>query len=80
MMDLQATKLDVIQKIMSVSATSLLKKVNTLLEKEMIVGYTVDGMPLTKELYDTRLQIAEKQIHSNQYISQEDLEKEVDNW
>lgn len=79
-MDLQATKLDVIQKIMSVSATSLLKKVNKLLEKEMTVGYTVEGKPLTKESYNARLQIAEKQIRSGQYLTQKELEKEAENW
>ena len=79
-MDLRATKLDVIQKIMNVSATSLLEKVNKLLEKEMIVGYTVEGKPLTKESYYARLHVAEKQISSGQYLTQEELEKEVENW
>ena len=79
-MDLQATKLDVIQKIMSVSAASLLEKINKLLEKEMAVGYTVEGQPLTKELYDARLLAAEKQIRSGEYTTQEDLEKEADSW
>jgi len=79
-MDLQATKLDVMQKIMSVSAPSLLDKINKLLEKEMTVGYTVEGKPLTKETYDERLQIAEKQIRSGEYTTQEDLEKEAENW
>ena len=79
-MDLQATKLDVIQKIMNVSATSLLEKVNKLLEKEMIVGYTVEGKPLTKESYNARLHVAEKQISSGQYLTQKKLEKEAENW
>jgi hypothetical protein len=79
-MDLQTTKLDVIKKIMNVSTTPLLEKVNKLLEKEMTVGYTVEGKPLTKESYNARLRIAEKQIRSGQYLTQEDLEKEVDNW
>ena len=55
-------------------------KVNKLLEKEMTVGYTVEGKPLTKASYNARLLIAEKQIHSGQYITQEDLEKDVENW
>ena len=79
-MDLQATKLEVIQKIMSVSATSLLEKINNLLEKEMTVGFTVAWKPLTKESYNARLQLAEKQIRSGEYITQEDLEKEAENW
>ncbi len=78
-MDLEAKKLDVLQKIMEVSTFPLLEKINKLLEKEMIVGYTVDGKPLTKKSYNARLQIAEKQIRSGEYITQEDLEKEAEN-
>ena len=79
-MDLQATKLDVMQKIMSVSTASLLEKINNILEKEMTIGYTVEGLPLTKKSYNERLQIAEKQIRSGEFTTQEDLEEEAENW
>ncbi len=49
-MGLQASKLNIIQKLMGVTNESLLKKVNTLLDDELIVGYTVDGKPLTKKM------------------------------
>ena len=65
---------------MSVSKASLLEKIDKLLEEEMIVGYTVDGKPLTKALYNLRLVEAEEQLRSGQYITQEDLEKESENW
>lgn len=79
-MDLQVTKIDVLQKIMNVSKISLLDKINDILDKEMIVGYTADGKPLTKQAYNKRLLLAEEQIASGNIISQEDLEKEVENW
>jgi len=79
-MDIQTAKLDVMQKIMAVSKTSLLEKINTLLDQEMIVGYTTGGDPLTKESYNLRLQTAEKQLLSGEYTTQEDLEKESENW
>ena len=79
-MDLQNTKLDVMQKIMSVSTPSLLEKINDILDNEMIVAYTVDGKPLTKAMYNERLDLAEKQLQSGEYITQEDLEKEAENW
>ena len=79
-MGLQAAKLDVMQKIMNVSTESLIDKVNQLLDNEMIVGYTAKGEPLTKEEYNLRLEKAEKQIASGDFITQEDLEKEVENW
>lgn len=46
----------------------------------MVVGYTVKGEPLTKESYNKRLQTAEKQILAGEYLTQEDLEKESENW
>jgi hypothetical protein len=79
-MNLQETKLAVMQKIMSVSKTSLLEKIDRLLEEEMVVGYTAEGEPLTKELYNLRLKKAEEQLKSGQYTTQEDLEKESENW
>lgn len=79
-MDLQAAKLDIMQKIMNISTESLIEKVDKLLEKEMIVGYTAKGDPLTKKEYNLRLKKAEKQIASGEFISQTDLEKEAENW
>ncbi|MDP4678958.1 MAG: hypothetical protein NWS46_01170 [Cyclobacteriaceae bacterium] len=65
---------------MSVSKPSLLEKIDKLLEEEMVVGYTVEGKPLIKDLYNKRLQLAEEQLLSGEYITQEDLEKESENW
>jgi hypothetical protein len=48
-MDLQTTKINVMQKIMNVTNASLLDKINDILDEEMIVGYTTDGQPLTKK-------------------------------
>ncbi|HYX09366.1 MAG TPA: hypothetical protein VE912_21720 [Bacteroidales bacterium] len=79
-MDLQKAKINVMQKIMNVSKASLLDKINHILDEEMIVGNTTDGQPLTKSQYNERLLIAEKQIESGDYISQEDLENEIENW
>jgi hypothetical protein len=79
-MNLQTIKINVMQKIMNVSEASLLDKISSILDEEMIVGYTTNGKPLTKQQYNERLLVAEKQIESGDYITQEDLEKEIDNW
>ena len=79
-MDLHVAKIDVLRKIMNVSKISLLDKINDILDKEMIVGYTTDGKPLTKQTYNKRLLLAEEQIELGNVISQEDLAKEVENW
>jgi hypothetical protein len=46
----------------------------------MTVAYTVDGKPLTKAMYNERLQFAEQQLKSGEYTTQENLEKEAENW
>ena len=79
-MNIQATKLDVMQKILAVTKESIIEKINKILDKEMIVGYTVEGKPLTKEAYNKRLQKAEAQIQSGNYVTQEEIEKESENW
>ena len=79
-MDIQTAKINVMQKIMNVSKASLLDKISDILDEEMVVGYTTDGQPLTKNQYNERLLVAEKQIESGDYITQEDLEKEIENW
>lgn len=79
-MSIQTTKLDVMQKILAVTTESIIEKINKILDKEMIVGYTVEGKPLTKEAYNKRLQKAEEQIQSGNYVTQEELEKESENW
>lgn len=79
-MNIQAVKLDVVQKILTVQTVSTIEKINKILDKEMIVGYTVEGKPLTKKAYNERLQKAEEQIQLGDYFTQDEIEKESENW
>lgn len=79
-MNIQAAKLDVVQKILTIKKESIIQKINKILDKEIIVGYTAEGKPLTKEAYNKRLQKAEEQIQSGDYLTQEEIEKESENW
>jgi predicted ribonuclease YlaK len=44
------------------------------------VGYKVDGTPITKEDVRKRVKAASARVKAGDYISQEDLEKEVEGW
>lgn len=79
-MSLLATKLEVVQKILALDQESIIKKIEKILENEMVVGYTVDGKPLTKKEYNQRIAVAEKQLKNGDVISQKDLEEESDGW
>lgn len=79
-MSLLAVKLRVVQKILSTDQETIINKIDEILENEMIVGYTAEGKPLTQKEYNQRIDIAEKQLKNGEVISQEDLEKESENW
>ncbi|WP_299012189.1 hypothetical protein [uncultured Polaribacter sp.] len=50
------------------------------LSKEKIVAYTVQGEPLTKELYIDRVKNTLQSVKEGNFTSVEDLEKESENW
>ena len=79
-MNIQAVKIDLVQKILSVKKESIIEKISKILDKEMIVGYTVEGKPLTHKAYNKRLKKAEEQIKSGNYFTQEEIEKESESW
>ena len=79
-MNIQSIKLDLVQKLLTVKDELILKKITQILDKEIIVAYTVDGKPLTKEQYNKSLIAAEKQIKAGNFVSQEELEKKSSKW
>ena len=46
-------------------------------EQSENVGYTIDGEPITKEDLKTRVKAASKRVKSGDYITQEEVDKEV---
>jgi hypothetical protein len=79
-MDIQAAKIDLVKKILSVKTESIIEKLNQILEKEMIVGYTVEGKPLTKKAYNKMLEKGEQDVLNGRVTSSEELKKEMKNW
>lgn len=61
----------------------LLKVVKAVMEsywEEEIVAYTVGGKSLNKESYQNELNEGIEEIKRGDFITQEDLEKESENW
>jgi hypothetical protein len=48
-------------------------------EKE-IVAYSVQGEPLSKEMYIQKVKEADASVEAGKYTTMEDLEKEMLNW
>jgi len=49
-------------------------------DEDIVVGYEVDGTPISKETIVKEAREASAQVKSGNYITQENLENEVKNW
>ncbi|PCE64848.1 hypothetical protein [Sediminicola luteus] len=78
-MNIETTKLELMQLLLQTQKMSVLQQIKEVFEKD-IVAYTVDGRPLTKSAYKKELLESEAQIARGEFITQEDLEKESENW
>lgn len=78
-MNLDAKKIELIQKLLLVEEEAVIYNVSKILD-ENIIAISSSGEPLNKLDYNKRIKIAEAQIKNGEYISQEALEQEVKNW
>jgi hypothetical protein len=79
-MSVETVKLTVMQKLMMIKEESFLNQINDLIDSTAIVAYTVTGEPMTLLEYNRNLEEGEAQIARGEFTTQEDLEKEVENW
>lgn len=84
-MDLTARKEKFIAQFMQIASPKKLKRFEDFLRSEMhsdeeIVTHTVQGTPLTKSQYISKIKEADDAIEKGEYTSVEDLEKEMQNW
>ncbi|WP_161554443.1 hypothetical protein [Sinomicrobium soli] len=79
-MDIQATKLELIQYLLNTEKESLLLKVKELVLKERVVGHTGKGEPLTVELLNAKLERAEADYKAGRTTTDEDLAREMEHW
>jgi len=49
-------------------------------EEPDVVGYEVDGTPITQEDLKKRVKAASTRVKAGHYTTQEDLEKEMESW
>ncbi len=81
MTELQAEKYALIEELMKSDNVSLLREVKTILKgSNEIVAVDEGGKALTKSQMQIDLLKAKQRILSGEYISQEDFEKEAENW
>ncbi|HTA28428.1 MAG TPA: hypothetical protein VK809_11600 [Bacteroidia bacterium] len=79
-MNIQAKKLNLIEKLISLSDTTTINKIDKLLNKTVVSAYEAKQKPMTGSEYKSRLDKAEKDLKHGRVISQDELEKESENW
>ena len=79
-MNIEKSKMEVMEMLLKVRSESLVNQMKALLKKEMIVGYTTAGEPLTLEQYQDRMELAKKQVAEGKVTSHSDLKKKIKKW
>ena len=81
-MDIQAEKLHLIEELARVQDIQIIEQIKQLLKKKNnpVVGYEINGEPITRKQLIKRIEEADERINSGEYTSHEDLEKESENW
>ena len=79
-MNIQAKKLNLIEKLIELTDTSTIEKIDKLLEKNKTAAYRAKQKPMTGSEYKARLELAEEDLKNGRTQSQEELEKESENW
>lgn len=81
-MDIQSEKLLLIEELTKVQDAGVIAEIRRLLQEryDPVVGYELNGEPITRSVMIQQLAEAEQRIDRGEYITQEDLEKEAESW
>ncbi len=81
-MDIQTEKLHLIEELARIQDIHIIEQIKQLLKQKNnpVVGYEINGDPITRKQLIKRIEEAEKRIDNGEYVTQEDLEKESENW
>lgn len=74
------TKYKLIEQLMHTNDEEILIQVKGMLDSVEVIGYELDGTAITKRTYIEKIKAAQKRVTSGDFITQEDLEKEMEQW
>jgi hypothetical protein len=66
-MKTETLKINLAQRILSISDNALLEKINTYLNKENIIGYNADGTPINEKDYLEDMKAINKKIDRGEF-------------
>lgn len=82
-MDIQSTKFEIIKFLLNSNKESVISKFKSIVDREnieKIVAHSIDGKPLMLEQFQAELKGAEEEIEKGDFLTSEDLEKEIATW
>jgi hypothetical protein len=81
-MDIHAEKLILIEELVKTQDINIIKQIKKLLHKSTkeIVGYELNGEEITKQQLIAQIEKADTRINNGVFITQQELEKESENW
>lgn len=80
-MGIQAEKYLVIEELMKVQDITLITQVkNMLRNSDKVLAYKSNGQPITEPQMRAEIIEAKERINSGQFTTQDDLDREVENW
>ncbi len=81
-MDIHAEKLILIEELVKTQDINIIKQIKKLLHESTkeIVGYELNGNEITKQQLIAQIENADTRINNGVFITQQDLEKESENW
>ncbi|HYF67528.1 MAG TPA: hypothetical protein VD884_05295 [Ohtaekwangia sp.] len=81
-MDIQAEKLHLIEELARIQDIHIIEQIKQLLKEKNnpVVGYEINGNPITRTQLIKRIEEAETRVDNGEYVTQQDLEKESENW
>jgi hypothetical protein len=71
-----------IEELARIQDIHIIEQIKQLLKQKNnpVVGYEINGNPITRKQLIKRIEEAEKRIDNGEFVTQEDLEKESENW
>lgn len=81
-MDIQAEKLHLIEELARIQDIHIIEQIKQLLKEKNnpVVGYEINGNSITRTQLIKRIEEAETRVDNGEYVTQQDLEKESENW
>lgn len=81
-MNIQVEKRTLIKHLAKVQDAAIITQIKELLgiSDDPIVGYEINGNPITKSELNQSLKEARKRYKAGKYTTQKDLEKEINDW